>query len=159
MTGRCVVTVFPDVKAVLMWCRCIVVPTGPHVQFLPWQNSRSFVLHQFQELVNLRMVSLKDGYLDMRRWDQLKQGKILFITVLRNRMYTHGSRIWFQVAKRMQSSSFLIWNGCLDSTVCAIKTWWRRKRQIYLFTRDPRRHTDNLLRVELSYGHVTILWM
>lgn len=114
---------------------------------------------KFQELVNLRMVSLKDGYLDMMRWDQLKQGKILLMTVLRNRMYTHGSRIWFQVAKRMQSSSFLIWNGCLDSTVCTIKTWWRRKRQIYLFTRVPRRHTDSPLTVELSYGHVMVLWM
>lgn len=41
-------------------------------------------------------------------------------------MYTHGSRIWFQVAKRSQRSRYLTWRGPLDSTVFAIKTcWWK----------------------------------
>lgn len=38
-------------------------------------------------------------------------------------MYTHGSRIWFQVAKRSHSSRYLTWRRPPDSTVCAIKTW------------------------------------
>lgn len=82
-----------------------------------------------EERVNLRMVWLKDGYnVMMEFWDQLRRGKILLSTALRNKMYTHGSRIWFQVAKRNHSSRYLIGTLGPDSTVSAIKTWWWRVR-------------------------------
>lgn len=68
--------------------------------------------------VYLRTVSLKDGYKDMiEPLDQSKLGKIRLKTALRNRMYTHGSRIWFQVAKRIHSTRYLICKGPPDSTV------------------------------------------
>lgn len=53
------------------------------------------------DLVNLYKVR-------MELLDKLTRGSILLRIALRNRMYTHGSRIWFHVAKRIHSNRYLI---------------------------------------------------
>lgn len=54
--------------------------------------------------------------------DQSERGFTLLKTDRRNRMYTHGSRIWFQVAKRIQRSRYFTSKPVLAKAVWAMKT-------------------------------------
>lgn len=97
-----------------------------------------------EERVNLRRVLLIGGYkVMMELRDQSTRGEILFRTALRNRMYIHGSRIWFQVAKRSQSSRYLTWSLAPDSTVCAMKIWQGRNSWKIKIKTDKWRNNEN----------------
>lgn len=64
----------------------------------------------------------------MESRDLLMLGEILLKTALRKSMYTQGSRIWLNVAKRSHNSRYLICSGPPDSTVLTTKTWkWMKK--------------------------------
>lgn len=108
------------------WCLCSNVHAHPvcssSITTLwtpPWEPLAD-------DSVNLRMVSLTDWYLFTKE-PKDQQGKSLWITARRNKMYIHGSKIWLQVANRSQSRRDFLWSCPPDSTVFAINTWWRRK--------------------------------
>lgn len=76
-----------------------------------------------EDRVNLRTFSRNDGYKDLTElWDQSMRGLTFCKTDRRNRMYTHGSRIWFQVAKRIQRSRYFTVYPVPAKAVVTMKT-------------------------------------
>lgn len=89
------------------WKVGVIGDGGIAFNFSLFSGTSEFRLLLKEDRVIRRTLSRKDGNKDTTdARDQSTRGLTLFKTDRRNRIYTQGSRIWFQVAKRIQRSRY-----------------------------------------------------